>query len=103
MNIIFNIIIYRKIKVYNKKTHRVTIKAKFKLNGCILQLIIVLLILLDSYQNLLFVNLQFYKKSCKTCLLLFFLFVAYTGSIINVVIINIMNVFIFFKCFWSLE
>ena len=62
-----------------------------------------ILILLNGYQNLLFVNLQFYKKTCKTCLLLFFLFVAYIGSIINVVIINIMNVFIFFKCFWSLE
>ena len=47
--------------------------------------------------------IQFYKKSYKTCLLLFNIFVAYNGFIINVVIINIMNIFIFFKCFWSLE
>ena len=55
--------------------------------------------LFDRYQNLLVVNLQFYKKSYKTCLLSFNIFVAYNGSIINVVIINIMNVFYIFQVF----
>ena len=41
MNIIFNIIRPKKIKVWNKTTYKVTIKAKFELNGNILKLIIV--------------------------------------------------------------